>query len=87
MQNESRTHVLLDQDHIQQIKNLKNEVGSISAAIRMALDQYLPELLQQVSVKEQRRRRQTELALELQQQRAITDKMERDHSMRLEDFR
>jgi hypothetical protein len=82
-----RTHVIIDQSHREVMQKLRHEIGNVSACVRRALDQYLPQMIEDVSHRAEQRKQETMMALELQKKRAEVQELEGIYSSRLDDFR
>ena len=82
-----RTHVVLAEEHQEQMKILKREIGSASAVIRNALDEYLPSKIEEINQRIESRKSQTLQALQLQKQRASIDTLEDAYATRSDDFK
>ncbi len=82
-----RTHVIIDEAHHEAMKTLRHEIGSTSAVIRSALDEYLPAKMSEVNQRISDRKRQTVQALQLQEDRLQVDQLEGVYQSKSEDFK
>ena len=78
-------HVALEKEHLDAVKTL--ELGSVSKMLRLALDHFLPEFIEQQTRKEIDRQAQSRKALHLQELRIQGEGVEKKYLENLDGLR